>query len=153
MFDRRLLVGGVVAGLVAVALGGWWLSRPDLPSDWAGRDRFCAEAETFTLTNQAEVTGDERVAALQAMIRSAPEGLVPDLERLAGSMGEPQEGGHAHEPGTAEHAHGPGTAEHAHGSEAAEPARDSPEAIKASGRRAGEFIERTCGVNLPNIRT
>lgn len=144
MSDRRLLVGGIVAGLVAVALGGWWLSRPDLPSDWSGRDRFCAEAKTFTLTNQARVTGDERVTALRAMIRSAPEGLVPDLERLVGSMDDPHEDGHPHEPGTAEHAHG---------SAAAEPARDSPEVVQASGRRAGEFIERTCGVNLPDIRT
>ncbi|MFG2052764.1 hypothetical protein ACGFI9_01915 [Micromonospora sp. NPDC048930] len=141
MSDRRLLVGGAVAGLLAVALGGWWLSRPDLPSDWSGRDRFCAEAETFTLTNQARLTGDERVAALQAMIRSAPDDLVPDLERLAGSMADDDEG----------HAHPPGTAAHTHGTAAA--TKDSPEAVRASGERAGEFIERTCGVNLPNVRT
>ncbi|MFE9689334.1 hypothetical protein [Micromonospora sp. NPDC005806] len=140
MSDRRLLVGGVVAGLVAVALGGWWLSRPDLPSDWSGRDRFCAEAEAFRLTNQARVTGDERVAALQAMIRSAPEDLTPDLERLVASMADP----HAHEPGTAEHTHEPAAVAHT---------QDSPAEVEASGRRAGEFIERTCGINLPNVRT
>lgn len=142
MSDRRLLVGGVCAGLVAVALGGWWLSRPDLPADWSGRDRFCAEAATFTLTNQARVTGDERVAALQAMIRSAPVDLVPDLRRLAGSMADEPDEGHAHPPGTAAQRHGPAAA-----------TRDSPEAVQASGQRAGEFIERTCGVNLPNVRT
>ncbi|MFR9777597.1 hypothetical protein ACL02O_16270 [Micromonospora sp. MS34] len=139
MSDRRLLAGGVIAGLVAAALGGWWLSRPDLPADWSGKDRFCAEAQTFTLTNQARVTGDERAAALRAMIRSAPDDLVPDLQRLVGSMAEPHEDGHDHGDG---HDHDPGAT-----------TPDSPEAVRASGERAGEFIERTCGVNLPDIRT
>ncbi|MEH1166651.1 hypothetical protein V6V47_14825 [Micromonospora sp. CPCC 205539] len=156
--DRRLLLsGGVVAVVAAAALGGWWLSRPDLPSDWSGRDQFCAEAQTFALANQAGLTGDQRVEAMSALIRSAPRELTPDLERLAGALGDHHEPTAAHDHGTTGsspegHEHEAGTAAHEHASGAEAPAPE-PEAVEASGRRAGEFIERTCGVNLPNVRT
>ncbi|MFJ6194605.1 hypothetical protein [Micromonospora sp. NPDC092111] len=171
--ERRLLfAGGAVAAVAAVALGGWWASRPDLPADWAGRDRFCAEAQTFALTNQAGLTGEQRVAAMAALIRTAPRELTPDLERLAGSLADSAEPTGAHEHGTtapgaagagpgggpaavehdpAGHAHGPGPDEHSGAVDKGAP--EPPEAVRASGRRAGEFIERTCGVNLPNVRT
>ncbi|MET7709752.1 hypothetical protein [Micromonospora sp. NPDC005413] len=153
--DRRLLLsGGAVAAVAAVALGGWWLSRPDLPSDWSGRSQFCAEAQTFALANQGGLTGDQRVEAMTALIRSAPSALAPDLERLAGALGSHDEPATAHDHGTATHEHDAGTATHEH--EPVSGANVSPadaEAVEASGRRAGEFIERTCGVNLPNVRT
>ncbi|SCL69686.1 hypothetical protein [Micromonospora peucetia] len=157
--DRRLLFSGAaVVAVAATALGGWWLSRPDLPSDWSGRSQFCAEAQTFALVNQSELTSEQRVEAMAALIRSAPRELTPDLERLAGALGGPEP--------TTPHDHGPtgsspeaaghdaGTAAHEHdAASAAEAAVPNGTAVKASGRRAGEFIERTCGVNLPNIRT
>ncbi|MER5704551.1 MULTISPECIES: hypothetical protein [unclassified Micromonospora] len=157
--DRRLLFSGAaVVAVAAAALGGWWLSRPDLPSDWSGRSQFCAEAQTFALVNQSELTSEQRVEAMAALIRSAPRELTPDLERLAGALGGPEP--------TTPHDHGPtgsspeaaghdaGTAAHEHDdASAAEAAVPNGTAVKASGRRAGEFIERTCGVNLPNIRT
>jgi hypothetical protein len=125
---RRLLAAVAAGALVVVGAGGWWLSRSDLPSDWPERGRFCAEAKAFVITNQNQISGAQRVAALKAMIGSSPEALRPDLERLANSMTDNHEE----------------TAPHSH---------DSTEAIADSGRKAGEFIERTCGINLPNIRT
>ncbi|MGA3487709.1 hypothetical protein ACK8GG_06815 [Micromonosporaceae bacterium DT55] len=171
MSDRRLLLsGGAVALVAAVALGGWWLFRPDLPSDWSGRDQFCAQAQTFALVNQGEITGDQRVEAMAGLIRFAPRELTPDLERLAGALGghhepatghdhgtagpSPEVAAHEHGPGATDHDHDPGTAAHGHvdASGVEEPVPNG-EAVEASGRRAGEFIERTCRVNLPNIRT
>ncbi|MGW1062152.1 hypothetical protein [Micromonospora rubida] len=166
--DRRLLFSGAaVVAVAATALGGWWLSRPDLPSDWSGRSQFCAEAQTFALVNQSELTSEQRVEAMAALIRSAPRELTPDLERLAGALGGPEPTtphdhgptgsspeAAGHDAGTAAHEHDAGTAAHEHdAASAAEAAVPNGTAVKASGRRAGEFIERTCGVNLPNIRT
>jgi hypothetical protein len=122
-----MLAGGAAAALVVAGAGSWWLVRSDLPSDWPGREHFCAEAKTFVITNQREVSVEERVAALRAMIKWSPEALRPDLERLLNSTTNHEE-----------------TVSQSH---------DSPEAIAESGREAGEFIERTCGINLPNIRT
>jgi hypothetical protein len=125
---RRLLAGGAAAALVVAGAAGWWLSRSDLPSDWPERAHFCAQAKAFVITNQEKITGAERVAALKAMIESSPEALQPDLKRLANSMVDDHQ-------------------------ETAPDSHDSPEAIAASGAKAGQFIERTCGINLPNIRT
>ncbi|SCG45420.1 hypothetical protein [Micromonospora halophytica] len=156
--DRRLIAGGALAVVAAVAVGGWWLSRPELPTDWSGRDRFCAEAETFALTNQAALTGEQRSAAMAALIRVAPRELTPDLQRLAGSIAaDPAQAGHDHGPVTPEAGHdhdaaGDGHDHDAAGNVSGAPA-DAPEVVAASGRRAGEFIERACGINLPNVRT
>ncbi|WP_406077440.1 hypothetical protein [Micromonospora sp. NBC_00858] len=165
---RLLFSGGAVAAVAAVALGGWWLSRPELPSDWSGRSQFCAEAQNFALANQGEITGDQRVEAMTGLIRSAPRELTPDLERLAGALGGHHEPATAHDHGTtgsspetaehdggtAAHEHDAGTTAHEHEhASAADASPPDTAAVQASGRRAGEFIERTCGVNLPNIRT